>query len=271
MLIGPARGDALHVMTFNLRYASDTPPNEWSRRRPAMAELLRTERPTVLGTQEGLYAQLKDVQHDLPDRYDWIGVGRAGGSRDEFMAVFYDTVRLEPLEYDHFWLSETPGVIGSRSWASGSIRMVTWVRFADHRTRTEFVVLNTHLDNQSEQARVRGAELIRSRLDGIAMGQPIVVTGDFNAAAGASAPYDILAHGTGLTDTWNTATEWVTPAYATFHGYHPPAPHGARIDWILARGAVSVPAVAVNTFSRDGQFPSDHCPVQTLVTITTPR
>ncbi len=30
--------------------------------------------------------------------------GRAGGSRDEFMAIFYDTRRLVPEEYDHFAL-----------------------------------------------------------------------------------------------------------------------------------------------------------------------
>lgn len=45
--------DALHVMSFNLRFASDTPPNSWPERRPVMAQLLRQERPELLGTQEG--------------------------------------------------------------------------------------------------------------------------------------------------------------------------------------------------------------------------
>jgi hypothetical protein len=129
-VIGPARGDSLHVMSFNLRYASNTEPNSWSARRPVMAQLLRREQPTVLGTQEGLYEQLKDMERDLPAHYDWIGVGRAGGSHDEFMAIYYDTRRLEPLEFDHYWLSDTPEVIGSKSWGNNVIRMVTWVRFA---------------------------------------------------------------------------------------------------------------------------------------------
>ena len=34
-----------------------------------------------------------------------------------------------------------------------------------------------------------------------------------------------------------------------------------RIDWILARGKVTVDAEEIETFSRDGHFPSDHCPV----------
>ena len=61
-----------------------------------------------------LIAQLQDIAADLP-AFQWIGVGRDGGSRGEFMAVFYRTARLEPLAFDHFWLSDTPEVsTGSR-------------------------------------------------------------------------------------------------------------------------------------------------------------
>src|SRR2546427_4660526 len=104
MVIGPARGGALHVMSFNLRFASDGGPGSWAVRRPVMVELFRVERPTVIGTQEGLYRQLRDIDDDLPDHYDWIGLGRAGGSRDEFAAIFYDRHRLAPVAFDHFWL-----------------------------------------------------------------------------------------------------------------------------------------------------------------------
>lgn len=265
-VIGPARGESLHVMSFNLRYAADTVPNSWAERRPVMAELLRREQPTVLGTQEGLYAQLRDIKRDLPDRYDWIGVGRAGGSRDEFMAVYYDTSRVEPLEFDHFWLSDTPDVIGSKSWGNTVIRMVTWVRFADLRTGKEFVVVNTHFDHQSENSRQRSAALVRDRVNGFAPGLPVVLTGDFNTPAGNSVSYDTLMTGAGMTDTWPAAAERRTPLYATFHGYGPLVPEGNRIDWILTRGA-TVQAAGINTFERNGQYPSDHLPVQALITL----
>lgn len=266
-VIGPARGDSLHVMAFNLRYASDTTPNSWAERRPVMAELLRREQPTVIGTQEGLYGQLKDIHQDLPDRYDWIGVGREGGSRGEFMAVYYDTQRLAPLEFDHFWLSDTPNVIGSASWGNTVVRMVTWVRFEDRRTGEELVVVNTHFDHQSENSRQRSAELVRDRINGLAPELPVVLTGDFNTPAETSPSYDILTTGSGLADTWTTADEQRTPLYATFHGYRPLVPNGDRIDWILTRGDVDVRAAAINTFEKRGQFPSDHLPVQALVTI----
>lgn len=114
-LMGPARGDELHVMTFNLRFASDEQPHSWPQRRPVMAELFRLEQPTLISTQEGLYPQLRDIDDDLPDHYAWVGEGRLGGSRDEFMAIFFDTRRLEPVEFDHFWLSDTPEVVGSNT------------------------------------------------------------------------------------------------------------------------------------------------------------
>lgn len=266
-VIGPARGDSLHVMAFNLRYASDSTPNSWAQRRPVMADLLRREQPTVVGTQEGLYGQLKDIHHDLPDRYDWIGVGREGGSRGEFMAVYYDTQRLEPLEFDHFWLSDTPNVIGSASWGNTVVRMVTWVRFSDRRTGEELVVVNTHFDHQSENSRQRSAELVRDRINGLAPELPVVLTGDFNTPAENSPSYDILTTGAGLTDTWTAAAERRTPLYATFHGYRPLVPNGDRIDWILTRGDVDVRAAAINTFEKGDQYPSDHLPVQALITI----
>src|SRR5262245_7953389 len=86
--IASAATSNLCVMTYNLRYASATPPNAWQQRRPLMRELIQQLSPDVMGTQEGLYQQLKDLASELPD-YDWIGLGRDGGSRGEFMAVFY--------------------------------------------------------------------------------------------------------------------------------------------------------------------------------------
>ncbi|GGY12835.1 endonuclease [Streptomyces minutiscleroticus] len=258
-------GRSLRIMSFNLRFASTAEPNSWAARRPVMRALLRRERPHVIGTQEGLYQQVRDIEADLAPHYAWIGTGRAGGSRDEFMAVFYDTRRLAPVEYDHFWLSDTPDVIGSNTWGGGSVRMVTRVRFRDLRDGREFHVLDTHLDNASQNARARAARLIAERVAGLGRSLPLVVTGDFNAAAHKNPVYDTML-GAGLVDAWDAAAERGA-SYATFHGYRPLVPDGDRIDWILASPGVSVHRASVDTFSRDGQFPSDHLPVQASLTL----
>ncbi|WP_221354156.1 endonuclease/exonuclease/phosphatase family protein [Streptomyces beigongshangae] len=260
------RRGQLEVMSFNLRYASTTEPNSWTVRRPVTRELLRRERLHVIGTQEGLYQQVRDIATDLGGAYDWIGTGRAGGSRDEFMAVFYDTRRLAPVEYDHFWLSDTPGVIGSNTWGGGSVRMVTWVRFRDLRDgRREFYLLNTHLDNASQHARARAAALIAERITRLDRSLPLVVTGDFNVPARGNPVHDTML-GAGLVDTWETAAGR-SRLYGTFHGYRPLVPDGDRIDWILTSPGVRTHRASVNTFSVNGQFPSDHLPVQASLTL----
>ena len=255
------RSRRLEVMSFNLRYASTVEPNSWAARRPVMRELLRQEGPHVIGVQEGLYQQVRDIETDLGPHFDWIGTGRAGGSRDEFMALYYDTRRLAPVEYDHFWLSDTPNVIGSNTWGGGSIRMVTWVRFRDLGDgERQFYVLNTHLDNASQNARARAASLIALRIAGLDRTLPLVVTGDFNVAAHKNPVYDTML-AAGLVDSWETAAER-SKLYATFHGYRPLTPDGDRIDWVLTSPGVTTHRATINTFSVDGQFPSDHLPVQ---------
>ncbi|MFO0897232.1 MAG: hypothetical protein U0836_07400 [Pirellulales bacterium] len=68
-------GPSLNVMTFNLRYASDKGPNSWPERRPVVREVLQKFAPDVIGTQEGVYHQLRDIAADSPE-YAWLGVGR---------------------------------------------------------------------------------------------------------------------------------------------------------------------------------------------------
>ena len=250
----------LCVMTYNLRFASPTPPNAWPQRRPLLTGLIGRLAPDVIGTQEGVYAQLQDIATDLPD-YRWIGLGREGGSRGEFMAVFYRQDRLEPLAFDHFWLSDTPEVTGSATWGNTYKRMVTWVRFRDRRTQAEFWFFNTHFDHQVETARVKSAELLRRRMTGLKPQLPVVLTGDFNAAAGTSEAWKILTQDGFLHDTWQTTRERRGEGIGTFNDFKAVRPQGPRIDWIMTRGEMTADRVEIVVDERDGQFPSDHFPV----------
>ncbi|MFI2435443.1 endonuclease/exonuclease/phosphatase family protein [Streptomyces sp. NPDC018693] len=256
----PPDAPPLEVMSFNVRYAGTQEPNSWAVRRPVMRALLRRAAPHVIGTQEGQYPQLNDVEADLGPHYDWIGTGRHVGG-GEIMAVFYDTRRLTPVDHAHFWLSDTPEVPGSRSWGAALPRTVTWVRFRDRLDGgRQFCVLNTHLDHASAAARARAADLIARRVPRIARSQPLLVTGDFNAAAHTSEVHGALL-GAGLVDTWDTA-ERRGPSYGTFHGYRPLRPDGERIDWILATPDVTALRTSVDTYAHGGQWPSDHLPVR---------
>ena len=257
-------GDVV-AMTYNLRYASDTPPNAWHERLPVAVAMWEKYQPDLVGTQEGQYRQIKDLDRRLPD-YAWIGLGRNGGSRGEFMAVFYKRERFEPEAFDHYWLSDTPEVIGSTTWGNSNRRMVTWVLFHDRVTDQRFYFINTHFDHQVQTAREKSADLILKRVDRWKTDLPVVLVGDFNAVAGENRVYDQLVGPHGFSDTWTTAQERGR-LVSTFHGYRGAGGAGARIDWILSRGAVACQSTEIVTFQQDGQYPSDHFPVVVTLTI----
>jgi len=250
----------LSAMTFNIRYAHTQPPDLWPDRLPVITDLIERRRPDLIGTQEGLYHQLRDLEASLPG-YRWIGTGRDGGSRGEFMAVFYRKDRFEPLEYDHYWLSDTPAIPGSRTWGNNYPRMVTSVRFRDRATRRELLFVNTHLDHEVQLSRERSAALILERLRATPVETPVILVGDFNAGAGVNPVYAQLTASGGFTDSWVAAGNADT--LGTFHGFKGiPAARGARrIDWILLRGPVAALSSEIITDARNGQLPSDHFPV----------
>ena len=249
----------LTVMTFNLRYAGPRPPISWAERRPVTKALLETLQPDIIGTQEGLWQQVKEIASDLP-HHAWIGLGREGGSRGEFMAVYYRRERLEPLAFDHFWLSDTPSLIGSTSWGNETVRMVTWVKFRDLQTGRLLYCFNTHFDHREQGSREKSAGLVAERIAGLEPDLPVILMGDFNSAAGSGSVYERLVGPDGLTDTWTTAARR-GPAIGTFHNYAGPREGASRIDWILTRGPLACQATEVVTFSANGQYPSDHFPV----------
>jgi endonuclease/exonuclease/phosphatase family metal-dependent hydrolase len=255
-----ADGPTLKVMSYNIRYASPLGANSWPVRRPLLKRLIESHSPDVIGTQEGLYGQLKDMENDLAN-YRWIGLGRDGGSRGEFMAIFYKADRFEPLEYDHYWLSDTPDAIGSTSWGNSVRRMTTWVKLRDRSAKQDFYVVNTHFDHQVEEARRRSAKLLWERSERLGERLPVVLTGDFNCAAGSSEAYRTLVAPGRFRDAWEDA-ERVGERTRSFNGFQHPAPkEGPRIDWILHRGPIRAVEIFLDDFAEGSQYPSDHFPV----------
>lgn len=251
----------MRIMSFNLKFAMNEPPNLWEPRRPVTKKIIHSTAPDLIGTQEGLYSQLCDIQTDCPE-YGWIGLGREGGSHGEFCAIFYHRNRLKPLEFDHFWLSDTPNTIGSITWGHHCVRMATWVRFLDLNANSQFYLFNTHLDNESQMAREKGSRLILRRMESdLDSRLPIILTGDFNAEARANPTYDIFINEGGFADMWYSADRHEGTDYSTFHGYNAPVPDGPHIDWILARGGVKSLSSSVIDISIDGQYASDHFPI----------
>lgn len=263
----PVTAAPFDVMTFNIRYAHTQPPDLWPDRLPVITELIERRRPDIIGTQEGLYHQLVDLAATLP-AYEWIGTGRDGDSKGEFMAVFYRSERLVPLAYENYWLSDTPALAGSRTWGNNYPRMVTSVRFRDRVSGGEILFVNTHLDHEVQLSRERAAALILERLATVTSRTPVILVGDFNAGAGANPVYALLTGRGGFTDSWVAVGNADT--LGTFHSFKgAAAARGARrIDWILSRGPVEALSSEIVTDARGSQLPSDHFPVVARLRLT---
>jgi len=249
----------LVVMSFNLRYASEEGENRWSQRREALAATIRGEKPDVVGTQEGLYHQLEDIERDLPD-YTYVGLGRRGGSHDEYCAIFYRKERFEVTAYDHFWLSDRPREIGALSYDATLPRMVTWARLRERATERAYYVVNTHFDHAHEISREKSANQLHAFVRTLETKDPVIVTGDFNAAAGSTTPWRTLTQDGALIDSFVEAG-FADPQPGTFHGFTGDASVRGRIDWILYRGNLTPKAPRIVRPAAGGIYPSDHFPV----------
>ena len=85
----------VRVATFNIRYDNlGDSLNSWKYRKEKVCEFIREKHPDVLGMQEVLNHQLKDLLSGLPD-YAYVGVGREDGkTQGEYAPVFLSLIHI---------------------------------------------------------------------------------------------------------------------------------------------------------------------------------
>lgn len=170
------------VISYNIRYAdAEDGTNSWTYRYYASALMFLEQKPDVLGVQEALYPQVMYMAEVASKDYKWIGVGRDNGKKEgEYTAIYYNKKRLSLLKSGWFWLSETPDK-PSIGWEAACKRTATWAILKHKESGKSFMVVNTHLDHVSPEARIKGLELISAKVAEINTDKlPLVVMGDFN-------------------------------------------------------------------------------------------
>lgn len=261
----------VRVMSWNIRYAGgDTGPNAWTARREPLAAEIERWAPDVLGLQEVEAAQADWLRARLPEM-GFCGVGRLDGERrGEFSPVMFRADRFTLLASGHFWISPTPEVPGAKGWDAACERMATWVRLRDRDGRV-LLVLNTHLDHVGVQARARGLELIRARLEHLAEGAAIVITGDFNTSADGPDARRLLDDPSapdsprlGLVDSFRRVFPARDADEATYCDWKPRT-DGERIDWIITSDALFPVSAAIERSMPGGRCVSDHYAVTAIL------
>jgi endonuclease/exonuclease/phosphatase family metal-dependent hydrolase len=263
----PPAAPWLDVMTFNIRtaYGRDG-ENAWPNRKELVAGTIQRRLPHLVGLQEVVGEQIEYLEEVLPD-YRWLGVDRGlngGEGLSEYTPIFYRHGELVPIESGNFWLSPTPDTppefreIRGRRRRFG--RIVTWARFHHLATGRRVYAYNTHFTIRRGERQLESANLIADRVASLPEQSVVIVTGDFNAPAGASETWR-AATATGLLDAWVVADERQGPEF-TLSEFGPPVDWNVgRIDWILVGGPISVRSAETILDNEAGRYPSDHYPV----------
>ena len=262
-VIAQSRTESTRVMSFNIRY--DEPRdgvNAWANRKQKVADVIRFHKADLIGVQEALLTQLRDLENVLPD-LAWCGVGRTDGKEaGEYSAILYHRSRFQLLECKTFWLSETPDRPGSMGWDAAYPRVVTWAKFKDRVTKKTFYHFNTHFDHRGEKARVESASLILKKIGEIAGAGPFVLSGDLNVEESSQA-YKTLKTGnstTRLADAKYTSAHGHFGGDSTFNEFKELQP-GRKIDYIFVREGMRVLEHGVLSDRWNGLWASDHLPV----------
>ncbi len=253
----------IRVMSFNIRYgAADDGKNRWDHRKELAIARIRAFDPDLLGVQECQDdGQAEYLQSQL-SAYQFQGARSEGdGWAGEMAPLLFKRPSFQEISRGHFWLSDTPDVVGSKSWDSAFARSATWAELRHKRSGRSVVFLNTHFDYQ-RQAIEESAKLLQQWIEGVVWKDPVIVTGDFNTNEDGPA-YERLAGSGVLFDVSRQVPSGRNRA-GTYHGYgtsEEPAP----IDWILASEHFEAVAADVDTYHQGGLFPSDHYPVTAVL------
>ena len=265
----------LRVMSFNIRYGTAKDgANSWANRVELAKQVIRDFNPDLLGGQEVMDFQGKALREWFPG-YGFIGVGRADGKQGgELCPVMYKLDRFEMLDTGTFWLSETPEVVGSKSWDSSLPRIATWAKLKDRRSGQTLLFCNTHFDHRGVEARLQSAKLLQERLPKLAAGAPLIVTGDFNCNED-SEPYQVLTNpkdksAIAFVDSYRAVHPKRSDREVTYNGFKP-VEEGSRIDWILYSPGLKATKAEIVRTQIDGRLPSDHYPVTAVLRLSDER
>jgi len=263
----PINENEITVMSYNIRLATGDLYTEhrWRYRAPLVLKVIENSKPDILGVQE-----MKKIQENHFAKY-LVGYSsytpyRSKGSSAEACGIYYNETRFKLLDKGVFWLSETPDV-QSKGWDAGFPRICSWVKLKDKNGK-EIHIFNTHLDHLGKTARIESLKLINSKISELGA-KNVILLGDLNfiEARETEKPNDPYKYLTSLfTDAKYAEGVEVIQAGNTFHKYGEKDPTISYvIDFILFKATDLTPTTyeVINSVI-DGQYPSDHYPVQVV-------
>jgi len=248
--------EKINIMTYNIRLDTETDGiNMWDNRKEGIVSLIKEESVDILGIQEGLPSQIEYLSKQLDD-YSMIGEGRDGGNNGEYSAIYYRNKKMDLIETETFWLSETPE-IPSIGWDAAINRITTLGLFKIVDSNMELLVYNTHFDHIGKIARKKSVGVILNHIkENDFQNRPLIVMGDFNANPD-DLPIELLSKE--LNDSFKLLP--LENPVGTFNGFDLDSKLLDRIDYIFTKNLKITNYKHVDKKLSSGLWPSDHLPI----------
>ena len=258
----------IKVITFNIRY--DNPRdsiNAWPNRLPVVCDFLNSEKADLFGLQEALWYQFEAIDSALTG-YSSVAVGRDDGKKKgEMNPVFYRIDRFDYVRDSTFWLSQSPGIPGTKGWGASLPRIVTWVQLTDKLSGKTLYYFNTHFAHDSDSARVMSAGILLKQVKRLAGKENFIITGDFNSTPDSRAYFMLTEKNSKkplMKDAYVITETAPAGPLATFNNWNDDQP-GNRIDYVFVKNGKEVKSVSTVVRKNGQVFISDHWPVVSVI------
>lgn len=239
-------GDTVRAMSFNVLGGADI-----TQRQPAVLWVIADEMPDFFGIQEGKEKWILYLNSKLGGFYATVGKGNAeSGYTETYNNIYYRTDRFTLVEGDTVWLSETPGVPDTKFSMSKRVRTATYSLLREKATGSEVLAVSVHLDNASNEARLKQAEVLIDLL--LRYSCTVAVMGDFNSGETSEVHSKMAAV---LADSrTDAAARDTAPTYN-----HLGEGKGSVLDYIFITKGTEITEYRVHTGLYKGKiYPSDH-------------
>lgn len=248
--------EKINIMTYNIRLDTETDGiNMWDNRKEGIVSLIKEENVDILGIQEGLPSQIEYLSKQL-DGYSMIGEGRDGGNSGEYSAIYFKSKKMNLIETETFWLSETPE-IPSIGWDAAINRITTLGLFKMVNSSMEVLVYNSHFDHLGKIAREKSAIVILNHIkENNHQNRPLIVMGDFNANPN-DIPIELLSEE--LNDSFKILP--IENPIGTYNGFDLDSNLLDRIDYIFTKNIKITNYKHLDRKLSSGLWPSDHLPI----------
>ena len=252
-----AQPAVVKVMTFNIRANNIMDYfDSWRSRKALVFDVITDHAPDVLGLQEPLRGQLKQVQQAFPQYAYYSAGGRDGKTKGQTCPIFFRKDRFDLIDSGTFWFSDHADKPGSQGWGEPVPRFCSWVQLAEKGQNTSFYVYNTHLACISQNSRSKSVRLLVKEIAARKTADPYIIIGDFNMRLKNPAMEFLLENG--VVDAWRSI--------------HPDSPNtstcnfgtwakGPQIDHIQLGRKTKAVEVNIDDRKINGRYPSDHFPV----------